>query len=128
MVEFAVCLPVIVTILLASVELGRGIQVNHAIQEAAQSACRVYAVKDTTQAQAEAIVATAMSEAGIPESDYEVTFSPTSKELMVTHLAPVTVTITTNFDDMSWLAGDYLAGATITGRCTMPAATGFSSI
>jgi Flp pilus assembly protein TadG len=120
-VEFAMVLPLVVAFLLASVEFGRAVHVNHAIQEASQSACRVYAVRNTTQAQAESIITTAMSEAGIAEGDYQVNYEPATKAAITTHMEPVTVTVTVNYDSVGFIAGNFLNNATITGKAIMPA-------
>jgi hypothetical protein len=109
----------VVAFLLASVEFGRGIHANHAIQEASQAACRVYSVKNATKEQAEAIIATSMNQAGI--ADYEVSYTPETKSLITTHMEPVTVTISVNYDDVGWVAGSFLNGATLSGSCIMPA-------
>lgn len=118
-VEFAVVLPVIVLLLVGSIEMARAVMVAHALQEAAQAACRVYSVEGTTKSQAEALVAKAMSHAEV--TDYAVTYEPASKSGVDVPLEPVTVTVTASYSKIAWLPPTYLGGATLQGVCVMPA-------
>lgn len=118
-VEFAVVLPVIVLLLAGAIEAARGVMVSHTLQEAAQAGCRVYSVEGTSRADAEAIIETALSQAGI--STYAISFSPSNKESVDIPMEPVTVTITADYSNVAWLPPNFLAGATLRGRCVMPA-------
>ena len=118
-VEFAVVLPLIVLLLLGAVETGRGVMVCHALQEAAQAGCRVYSVEDSTLSQARAMVDGIMEDAGI--TNHQIQFSPSSKSGIDIHMEPVSVTVSIPFADVAWLPADFLAGATLQGRCVMPA-------
>ncbi|MCA9246103.1 MAG: pilus assembly protein [Planctomycetales bacterium] len=118
-VEFAVCLPLVVLLMLGMIELGRGVMVQHTMQEAAQAGCRVYSARDTTIDQAEAVISEAMTRAGI--SNYAVTYDPPTKAAMNVHLAPVTVSISVAYADVAWVTPNYLMGASVDGRCILPA-------
>lgn len=118
-VELAVCLPPIVLLMLGSVELTRATMVQHQLQEAAHAGCRVYSVAHTTQQEAEALVDAAMAQSGIVE--YAISFEPDSKAMITSPLQPVSVTVTADFAAAAWLSPQYLAGAAIEGKSTMPA-------
>ena len=118
-VEFAVVLPLIVSLLLGAIEVGRGVMVCHALQEAANAGCRVYCVEDTTRAQAAALVDQSLSVAGI--SGYSIQYDPPSKSAVDTPLEPVTVTVSVPYDQVAWLPITFLNAATLRGTCVMPA-------
>jgi Flp pilus assembly protein TadG len=118
-VEFAVVLPLVVMLLLGSVELSRAVMVNHEVQEAARAGCRLYSVRDTTQADVDEIIAKAMSLAGI--SAYSVVYEPAAKSEIDTAMEPVSVTVTVAYADVAWVTPAHLTGATVTGKCTLPA-------
>ena len=117
--EFAIVLPLIMLMLLGAVEVGRGVMVTHSLQEAAQAGCRVYCVEDTTKKQAKKMVKTVMADAGI--ENYKMKFKPGKKSKVDTHLEPISVTVTVPFAEVGWLPADFLAGATLSGSCVMPA-------
>lgn len=118
-VEFALVLPIIVTLLLGCLEIGRGIMVQHTLQEAAQAGCRVYSASDADEQAHEEIIAQAMERAGIAK--YSITLDPPSKSQIDDVLEPVTVTVSVEFGEVAWLSSAHLAGKTLAGRCTMPA-------
>ncbi|MEM1062107.1 MAG: TadE/TadG family type IV pilus assembly protein [Planctomycetota bacterium] len=120
-VEFAVVLPVISMLLLGAIELGRGMMAYHALNEAANAAARTYSVRESTQAQANAMVTAAMANAGFSDVDYTVTFDPPTKSEINVPLEPVTVTVSLKFNDVAYITPDYIDGATLVGRCVMPA-------
>ena len=118
-VEFAVILPVLVLLLLGGVEVGRAVMVQHALQEAAQAGCRIYTVKDKAESDVEQMVAKAMSGASI--AGYKINFEPATKKEIDKHMEPVTVTVSVGYQDIAWSKPWFMSGATLVGRCTMPA-------
>jgi hypothetical protein len=120
-VEFAIILPVVVVLLLGAMELGRGVMVQHMLQEAAQAGCRLYCVsdEDLTQQESIDIIELAMERAGI--DNYQVVFDPPTKAEIDEHMEPVTVTITASYGDVAWFTPAYLTDAAITGACSFPA-------
>ena len=120
-VEFAVVVPLLVLVLLGSVELGRATMVQHTLQEAARSACRRYIVEDATITDVENMVAATMDAANI--TGYTVTRDPVLAEDIDTHMEPVTVSVSVDYDQVSWLAPWFMGGTTLVGTCVMPADT-----
>ncbi len=93
--------------------------VQHTLQEVAQAGCRVYSILDVDAQAADDIIAQAMSKAGVKK--YEVTFDPPNKNDIDTNMQPVTVTVSVNYSDVAWLTPDFMSGAAVVARCTMPA-------
>ena len=117
-VEMAVVLPVLILLLMGSMQLGRGVMVKHILEEVARAGCRVAVVESSTTSDVEAIVATAMKTAHL--TNYTVTVSPNPPTEMGPFEA-VTVTITIPYDQVSWVKAGFLEGRTLEGVCVMPA-------
>lgn len=118
-VEFATCLPLLMLLLLGSIEASRAVMVQHTLQEAAHSGARLYSVPSTTEQDVRNFVATIMQQARI--SDYSITLDPSNKAAIDTPLEPVTVTVTVAFNDVSWIPNGFIAGRSLSARCVMPA-------
>lgn len=124
-VEFAALAPLIITMILGGIELGRCVMVKHVLEEAARAGCRVVTLHEGTKRAAIDIIDTSMQAAGI--SGYTVTFTPdppTSQD----QLTPVKVTVSVPHSQISWLTPKFLAGSTLTGDCIMPAERDVSAI
>jgi hypothetical protein len=118
-VEFAVVLPVIVVMLLGSLEMGQAVMVRHVLEEAARAGCRVAVFENGTKQDVLDIVGAAMDAANM--DGYTVTVNPDPPENLEAFQA-VTVSISINYADISWLpTSDLLADASIQGICVMPA-------
>ncbi len=118
-VEFAVVLPVIVLLLMGSMEVGRAVMVKHVLEETARAGCRVAAFGSSTKQDVLNIVETAMSAAKI--DNYTVTIDPDPPDNLGA-FEPVTVSVAVPYADVSWgMASRFMAGKTLTGRCVMPA-------
>lgn len=118
-VEFAVVLPFIVLLILGAVEAGRAVTVQHSLEEAARAGCRLYVVDDVTEQEARDAIAQSLEQSGIKK--YSITFNPSSKAGVDTHLEPVSVTVSANYSDVSWLPVNFFSGKAISGQCTLPA-------
>ena len=117
-VEFALVLPVIVLLLLGSLEMGRAVMVRHVMEETARAGCRVAVFENGTKQDVLDIVETAMTAANL--YDYTVTIDPDPPENLEAFQA-VTVTVSIPYANVSWLPGsNYLDGAVVTGVCVMP--------
>lgn len=118
-VEFAVCLPLVLLLLLGAVDVGRAVVVQHSLVEAARAGCRLYTVKELTESDVEEIVDQCMAEAGI--SDYTTEFDPPAKADITAHMQPVTVTVSVPHEAVAWIPSWFMSGRTIIGTSTMPA-------
>ncbi len=107
-----------ILILLVSLEITRGFAVQHALQEAAMNGCRIYTLGDKTQADAQAMIARSLDEAGI--SGYTTTYAPANKADIVADLQPVTVTITVPYSQVGVGVQWFLAGSDISAAVTLP--------
>jgi Flp pilus assembly protein TadG len=117
-VEFAALAPLILTMILGGIELGRCVMVKHVLEEAARAGCRVVTLHEGTKQDAIAIVDLAMQSAGI--SGYTITFTPDPPTSQA-QLTPVKVTVSVPHSQIAWLTPKYLAGSTLSGDCIMPA-------
>lgn len=118
-VEFAVTAPLVVLLLFGAIEMGRAVMVQHMLQEVAQAGCRLYSVSDTTEADVQDIIDQAMQQSGI--ENYTVKYDPPGKDEVDESMEPVTVTVTADYNEVSWVAPFYMGDAVITGSCVMPA-------
>lgn len=118
-VEFAVVLPVIVLLLMGSLELGRAVMVRHVLEETARAGCRVAVFENGTKQDVIDIVDAAMTAAGI--DTYTLTVNPDPPENLDA-FEPVTVTVSVAYTDVSWLpSSNFMSESTLTGLCVMPA-------
>lgn len=127
LVEFSIVLPVLLILLIGSVELGRGISVRGRCALAARAGARVYSLRKTrTEADVRAIVAQIMTESGL--KNYTVTLNPTPSP-SIKQLDPVKVTVSVSAKDASWMSAPwFLGGETkISSTCAMPADLGEAS-
>ena len=102
-VEFAVIVPLLVLVLLGSVELGRATMVQHTLQEAARSACRRYIVEDATITDVENMVAATMDAANI--TGYTVTRDPVLAE---EDSEDIEINLMGLFTDIDFITGEEL--------------------
>ncbi len=104
--------------LFASIEFGRGMMCVQTMEEAARAGCRISVIKSATTSDVEAEVAQVMQLAGIVT--YDVAIEP-ANFTTIDRWEPITVTVSANFDDMSWLPmPGFLGGLSFTGSCVMP--------
>lgn len=110
--------PFIFLFVFAGLEFGRAMMAFHSVESAAMEGCRKGTLSGTTVEDVEARVALAMSAAGI--ADYTVTVEPESLNDLE-EMSPVTVTVTTNYSDISWLPmPSFMDGINLIGACTLP--------
>lgn len=105
-------------VIFASVELGRAFMSVQALEEAARSGCRIAILKGRTSADAEVEIQRLTNSMGLHNVTIEVL--PASLESMP-QWDPVTVRVSSSFDDMSWLPlPKYFAGYSYTASCVFP--------
>jgi Flp pilus assembly protein TadG len=113
----AVILPILMTLVLGALEIGRGIMVKHVLEEAARSACRDATLGNGLASEAEATVDQKMTEAGI--GGYTTTVTSTSIGAGAA-LKVTTVTISVPHSQVAWFSSPrFMTGSVLTGECMM---------
>ena len=121
-VEFAVCLPLLILLVIGAIDIGRALMVQHSLVEAARAGCRLYAVpQELTEDDANAMIKKVMADANL--DGYSVEFDP-HPSADIEHLMPVRVSVSVPFREVSWLSSSFLSGKTLVATCTMPGDTG----
>jgi Flp pilus assembly protein TadG len=123
LVEFAVVLPVFVTVVLGIIEVGRAIMAGQLISNAARESARMAIIDNST----ETSVANAAKDflhntLNISNSDVTVTTTVTGSGTSLATAKPqdlVTVTVAVPFDKLSFLPPKWLAGKTLTFTAAM---------
>ena len=118
-VEFAIVLPLVLLLILGSIEISRVISVQHALQEASLTGCRLYAVSEKSQADATNIIDLSLAAAGI--TGYTISYTPATKNEIDTILEPVTVTISVPYSSISLGTERIMSNSTVTASATLPA-------
>jgi hypothetical protein len=120
-VEAAMVLPLLVLLVMGALDVGRAIMVQHSLVTAARTGCRCYCVPaDLTQDEVLDAIELVMQDDRL--DGYTVTFEPASRD-EIQHRAPVTVSVSLPFEQVSWTGSWFLAGRILTGSCTMPGDT-----
>ncbi|WP_372725404.1 TadE/TadG family type IV pilus assembly protein [Novipirellula sp.] len=117
-VEFAfVAIPMFI-LLFAAVELGRGMMTVQALEEAARSGCRIAVLKGANTSDIKAEVKQLTEAMGISKHSIEI--EPASLDT-TPQWEPVTVRVTANFADMTWLpVPRHFSGMSYTAACVLP--------
>ncbi|GAA5507179.1 TadE/TadG family type IV pilus assembly protein [Novipirellula caenicola] len=117
-VEFAfVAIPMFI-LLFAAIELGRGMMTVQALEEAARSGCRVAVLRGSNEKDVKAEVKQLTDAMGISKLSIEI--EPATLET-TPQWDPVTVRVTANFADMSWLpVPRHFSGMSYTAACVLP--------
>lgn len=116
--EFALVAPLLFLTVFAFIEIGRALMTTHSMEEAARSGCRVAILRGATSSQIESEVNRILAPVAI--STYTVQVQPINPST-VPRWAPITVTVTATYGDMSWLPLPLLfSGKTYTSTCTLP--------
>ncbi len=114
-VEFAVVLPLLMTMLLGIIEFGYVFMVRQTLQHAAREGCRVAILQTTVNPYTLVTdrITDAMSPTGL--STYSVTMTHATAGTPVE-----TVALTVPYDDVSLVGGYFgFSGGTLKGSCTM---------
>ncbi len=101
-VEFAIVLPLFLSLVLGMIELGRAIMVMQALTYAAREGCRVAVLDGSTSSGVTAKVDSAMDGANIGLPPAIVSMSP-SNPSSAKYDEPVTVTVQVRYGDITWL-------------------------
>lgn len=101
-VEFAVVMPLFLSMILGMVEIGRGVMVMQALTYAAREGCRVAVLDGSTASTVTAKVDAAMDGASINLPPAIVTITPTNPS-SAKYDEPVTVSVQVKYSDVTWL-------------------------
>jgi Flp pilus assembly protein TadG len=115
-VEFAVLIPFILTLLLGIWEVGRMIEVQQTVNNAAREAARQATTGQLTNTQVQQVAIQCLNVAGIPTGNAVVTVSDlTNPSLDVSqahYLDRLQVTVTLPFSDVRWSVISYFSSPT----------------
>ena len=117
-VEFAMIAPLLIFLVLGMIEIGRGINVQHALLNAARAGCRVGITDGATVQDIADRVAINLAGTGI--TNYNVLVSPDPLSSAANGDA-VSVTVNVTYSDVNWVPiPRYLSTKTISGLCSLP--------
>ncbi len=117
-VEFAIVAPVLFTVIFGSIEFGRALMTTQSLEEAARSGCRVAVLQGATTTEIETEIDRILGPAGITNRSVQVL--PTNYTSSA-RWTPVTVTVSANYNDMSWLPlPNFFSGKSYASTCTLP--------
>lgn len=129
LVEMALVLPIFVAVTLGIVEFGRAMMVGQLVTNAAREGARLGIIDGSSNAEVEASIEQFLQQsAGIPAEDLtiEITVVPApgnpNPNNEVADGLPrdlVTVFVSVPFEKVSYVAGSYLNGKTLSGRSAM---------
>jgi Flp pilus assembly protein TadG len=124
-VELAIVLPVIATLLLGSIESGRGIMVGQILSNAVRSGARVATIEGSTnQAVIDMVRNFAAPALGVSPSQISVTIgiSNTAAAGQLSNAGSkdlVTVTASVPYTEVAYVPANFMAGRSISASCTM---------
>ena len=122
-VEFALLSPLIVALLLGVWEVGRLIQVNQILSNAAREGGRQAATGQNSAAQVQTVVTNYLNNAGVPSGHAVVSVTDLTTggdPTAATQGDQLQVTVTIPFNDVRWVALSLIASpaTTLTGKAT----------
>ena len=116
-VEFAVVVPVFFLLIFGMIEYGRMVMVQQILTNAAREGARVGILDNSTTADVTSAASQYLTSANILNPTISVTPNPPSSAALG---APVSVTVSVGFNQVSWLPSPfYLGGTTMTFTATM---------
>jgi hypothetical protein len=116
--ELAVACPLLMLIVLGSLEFGREAMVRQSLEDAARGACRVLASRDGTEEAAVSVARTVLEGSGIRSFDLQVLSGARgSRE----HNQPIKTEIRVRYEDVAWINFIGIRSRQfLTGSCTFP--------
>lgn len=116
-VEFAVVAPIFFLLVFGMVEYGRMVMVQQILTNASREGARVAVLDGTTTSQVTSTVQTYLQSCSVSGATVTVTPSPPSS---AAYGAAVTVAVSVNFDQVSWLPSPmFLGGKTMRATTVM---------
>lgn len=117
--ELALVLPPILLLIVGALEISQVFTVQHKLQEASMTGCRIYMLNEKTIADATNMIDTALAASDV--SNYTIAFNPATKEEITDDMQPVTVTISVPYDSVSIGFAWFMSGINISSESTLPA-------
>ncbi|HZT80446.1 MAG TPA: TadE family protein [Gemmataceae bacterium] len=119
-VEFAVVAPVFFLLALGIIDVGRGLMVQHLMQNAARQGCRAGILPSNGNAEITAAVTGALQPAGISSESITVTVNDGVKDAKYASTGDdITVAVSVPVASVSWLPGTSYVKGNITAQYTM---------
>lgn len=115
-VEFAVVVPVFLTLVFGMIEYGRMVMVQQIITNAAREGARVAILTTATTSSVSSTVTTYLSNVSITGATVTVSPNPPTSATAGTG---VTVTVSIPYSSVSWMAPIFLSGKTLTASAVM---------
>ena len=117
-VEFAFCIPVLLTVIFAVIEFSRLLQIQHAAREAALEGARTGMTLDGTTSTAQSKATSVLAATGITNATVAVTDTATGNAL--TYTSPsVSATVSVDPSGSSWFIKFLTAGNLITASVVL---------
>jgi Flp pilus assembly protein TadG len=116
-VEFALLAPLLIYLLLGLWEVGRMIEINQILSNAAREGARQASTGLNTNAQVQTVVTNYLQAAGLPTANANVTVSDQTSGADVSQAAQldqIQVTVSIPFTDVRWIALSLIATPTTT--------------
>lgn len=115
-VECAICIPILLTIMFATLEVCSGIFLTETVTVAAYEGCRVGVRRRATNADARAQVQAVLDARNVTGAT--ITITPPDFSAM-SALDPITVTVTAPTNGNSLYVFDFMAGRNVSGQVSM---------
>jgi Flp pilus assembly protein TadG len=128
LVEMAVCLPVLVTVVLGIIEFGRGMMVGELLYDASREGARQAILAGSTNTTVTQAMTTFLQATSVNAQSISVTITVTpaagnpdpGNQVGSAHTGDLcAVQVHVPFDQVSYIPGTWLKGKTLTGICTM---------
>jgi Flp pilus assembly protein TadG len=118
-VEFAVVAPLFFLMVFGMIEFGRMIMVQQVITNASREGARIGVLDGATTSTVRSAVRNYCQGASVPVQDDQVTVIPDPPS-SAGYGAPVTITVSVNFNQVSWLPSPmFLGGQALTASAVM---------
>ncbi len=117
-VEFAIVAPIFILLVFGMIEFGRMCMVQQLLTNASREGARLAVLDGSTEDAVKDVVENYLVNAAVPidRDDITVTPNPTA----AAYGEPVSVTVSVNYSDVSWLPGSfYLGGTTLQASAVM---------
>jgi Flp pilus assembly protein TadG len=121
-VEFALVAPVAFVVILGMIEFGRGLMVQHLLNNASRAGCRTAALEGQTTANVNTVVTNALSSQGIQVQTQQITVAVNGTVADASTANPgdeITVTVSLPVSQITWLPGVHFLYGNIMGQYSL---------